>query len=415
MIFAIIILLLLGIPIGITFFLLTYIYSLKNDINFNLLISSTYQSIDSYTLIAIPFFILTGLIVKEIGIIDKIINKISIGKKNPLFLGYLSILTSAFLGSITGSSVAVVTIIGSLMSNRMEIYGYKKGYTTALIAASGILGVMIPPSIPLIVYGAAVNKSISQLFIASLIPGILMVISYLFIHKFLYRRVIITPQNLSGIENSTSNSKSYYDIFVLILPVIILGGIYSGKFTPTEAGAIAILYSTIFGFFIKKINLSLINKLFSQSILLSSSILIVICLTSVFNKYIIIRRFPQQIADFSMNITDNPIVFLIILNILLIIVGMIMETNSAILLMAPLLLPTAINYGIDPIHFGIILVSNIELGLMTPPMAINLYVALKITKGNIKEVLPYTLIFFVHSLLVLILITFIPFLSVWYK
>lgn len=387
--------------------------------------STTYYALASFPLLAIPLFILAGELMNHGKLTDRLSNL------NELFLfwlpgrlGHVSIVTSALLGAMTGSSVATVAAVGGALGQKMIDKGYKRGYVAALNATSGLLGVLIPPSIPLIVYAAAVGVSVAELFLATLIPGIIMTLSYMILHGILLRRVLSIEDNEGKKELSTAfdrelfkNAKSYIlnAIPALVMPIIILGGIYSGLTTPTEAAATAGLYTLIAILVMKLIKPKQLAPIIMSAAKTSGAIMCIIGFTSIFNKVLTLMQIPQSFALFTTSLTDNKYLFLIFVNLLLFLVGMFMETNAAVLLMAPLLYPAAMQMGIDPIHFGIILVTNIEIGLITPPMAANIYVSAKVNNSSLVEMWTYLKYYLLMSIVVLALITYVPVLSLWWK
>lgn len=425
MILILLLLLIIGLPVGFTFAMSGALGAILSNFNLGTITSSAYYTLTSIPLLAIPLFILAGEIMNQGKLIDRLVDLCELC----LFwlkgrLGHVAIVSSAFLGAMTGSSVATVAAISSSMGQRMMEKGYKRGYVASLTAASGLLGVLIPPSIPLIVYGAAVGASVSELFLATIVPGILMTVSYMLLHKFSLKEVLSQDTAEGAREGSSvlnpeivKNAKQYLvkAIPALIMPLIILGGIYSGITTPTEAAAIAGLYALIVILAGKMIGVQRIPSIFYTAAKTAGGIMCIIAFTSVFNKIMTLMQVPQTIAQVTVELTANKYLFLIFVNVLLFLVGMFMETNAAVLLMSPLLYPTAVAMGVDPIQFGIILVTNIEIGLITPPMAANIYVSARINQSNLVEMWRYTKRFLLLSLFVLILITYIPALTLWWK
>jgi C4-dicarboxylate transporter, DctM subunit len=425
---ALLVILLLGVPVGIAFTLLVIANAERWNIDWSVLPSITYDTITVFPLLAIPLFLLGGelmnrggLIRQLTGVCDALIGRVR------AHLGHVMVLASALMGAITGSSVATVAAIGSTVGKEMIDRGYSPGYTAALNAATGLLGVLIPPSIPLILYGSIVGASITQLFLASMGPGIVMVVAFMIVHASLARRVLPGGREQSVASSPTAEGAAagaavatLGSVFIkalpaLMLPVLVLGGIYSGIFTPTEAAAVAALYALLVTVVSRAVGLRDLEKIFLKAALSSAAILVIIGFTSIFNRAMVLEQVPQSIAAWAVTVTDSPLLFLLIVNLILLGVGMFMETNAATLLMGPLLAPTAAKYGIDPIHFGIILVTNIELGLLTPPMAANLYVAARTNRVPITELLRHLGWFLLASAVVMTLITYVPQLSLWYR
>ncbi|SDL69867.1 TRAP transporter, DctM subunit [Modicisalibacter muralis] len=417
-------LLLIGIPIGIAFPLLVIANAETWNIDWAVLPSTTFGAVSSFPLLAIPLFILAGEVMNRGGLIKQLIDvcdRLLGWLRAPM--GHVMIAASAMMGAITGSSVATVAAIGGAVGPVMMRRGYPPGYTAALNAASGMLGVLIPPSIPLILYGSIVGVSITQLFLAAILPGILMVIAFMTVHFFMTRRVLASGHEHAHSGNGAKSddaAKSLPSILfrsapALMLPVVVLGGIYSGVFTPTEAAAVATMYALFVMLLGRTGRFGDLSDIFSRAALSSAAILVVIAFTSVFNRALVLEQIPQSIAAFAPMVTDSVIVFLLVINVALLLIGMLMETNAATLLMGPLLAPAAASYGIDPVHLGIILVVNIELGLLTPPMAANLFVAARTNDVALIALLRYIGWFIFAALIVVACITFIPALPLWYR
>jgi C4-dicarboxylate transporter, DctM subunit len=419
--------LLLGVPVGVAFTLLVMVNADRWNIDWSVLPSITFDTITVFPLLAIPLFLLGGQLMSQGGLIRQLTSvcDVLIGRLHA-HLGHVMVLASALMGAITGSSVATVAAMGSTVGKEMIERGYPPGYTAALNASAGLLGVLIPPSIPLILYGSIVGVSITQLFLASLGPGIVMMLAFMIVHASLARRVL--PGGQEKPASPTGNARPAANVAAaprasvfaralpaLMLPVLVLGGIYSGVFTPTEAAAIAALYALLITLASRTVGLRDLEKIFLSAALSAAAILVIIGFTSIFNRAMVLEQVPQSIAAWAVTVTDSPLVFLLVVNVILLVVGMFMETNAATLLMGPLLAPTAAKYGIDPIHFAIILVTNIELGLLTPPLAANLYVAARTNRVPIMDLLRNLGWFLLASLVVMALITYVPQLALWYR
>lgn len=419
------VLLIIGIPVGFTFAAAGIIGGFLAKFNLGTIASTAYYGIYAFALLAIPLFILAGELMNRGKLIDRLVSL----AETVFFwlkgrLGHVVIVACAFLGAMTGSSVATVAAISSSMGERMVAKGYKRGYVAALCSSSGLLGVLIPPAIPLIIYGAACQVSVADLFKATVVPGIIMTIYYMIVHRISLRSVLDqgTEAGLaeyrpgSAHESLEHAGKTFLQsIPALIMPIIILGGIYSGLTTATEAAAIAGLYTLIIILVMRLATNKELIEAFKTSAKTAASIMVIIGFTSVFNKILTLMQMPQNLANFTTSITSNKYLFLLLINVLLFLTGMFMETNAAVTLMAPLLYPSAMALGVDPVHFGIILVTNIEIGLITPPMASNIYVSARLNKSSLAEMWPYQWRFLVDSIVVLILITYVPSLSLWWQ
>jgi tripartite ATP-independent transporter DctM subunit len=425
MVSILVVLLIIGVPIGFTFALSGIVGGLMAGFPIGTISSSAYYALASFPFLAIPLFILAGELMNRGKLIDRLTDL------NELYLfwlpgrmGHISIVSSAFLGAMTGSSVATVAAISGSMGKKMIEKGYERGYVAALTAASGLLGVLIPPSIPLIVYGAAVGVSVAELFLATLIPGIVMTIAFMVVHGFSLRKVLSRESEAGKIELSTKINRELFEnlgkkvlraVPAVFMPVIILGGIYSGITTPTEAAAIAGVYTLLVILVLRLVKFKDLNGIFFSAAKTSGAIMCIIGFTAVFNKIMTLIQVPQKIALFTVELTDNKYIFLIFVNILLFLIGMFMETNAAVVLMSPLLYPAAVAMGVDPVHFGIILVTNIEIGLITPPMAANIYVSARVNESSVVEMLPHIMKYLLMAIVILMFITYIPELSLWWK
>ncbi|MGO1410725.1 TRAP transporter large permease [Microbacterium sp. JB110] len=422
---SLVLLLLVGVPIGFGFALSGSVGAAAAGLPAQTIANAPYYAVAAIPLLAIPFFILAGELMNRGKLIDRLVDLAdTVFSWLPGRLGHVTTVSSAFLGAMTGSSVATVAAMGSSVGDRMVRAGYDRGYVGALTASSGLLGVLIPPSIPLIVYGAAVGVSVADLFLATLLPGMIMTLAFMVVHALRTRRVLGSEGDAAlgeargGLHAGALNGlgrRLLRALPALVMPVIILGCIYSGLTTATEAAALAGFYALVVIVVGRMLPAKRVPKAFYQAALMSGAILVVIAFTSIFNKVLTLMRVPQDIAEFTTGVTENPVLFLLAVNALLLLVGMFMETNAAVLLMAPLLYPAAVQFGIDPVHFGIILVTNIELGLITPPLAANIFVALKVTKTTLPQVLRHIWPFLLAALAVLMVITFVPELSLWWK
>lgn len=413
--------LVIGTPIAAAFALAVFLNAERLNVWLDSLSSIPYDSVSSFALVAIPLFILVGEIMNVSGMAASLATLADrmIGRIRGAF-GYIMIVASAFLGAITGSSVATVAAIGSTFGPEMRARGYPAGYTAALNAASGLLGVLIPPSIPLIIYGSTVGVSITELFAATIVPGLLLACSFVAVHRFRSRRVLAggqekAPTGEGGVPALASRASASKAVASAFLPVLVLGGIYGGFFTPTEAAAAACVYAIAVVFLLRAMKPSGLLQAFYAAVLPAAAILLIIAMTGVLNRALILNQVPQDIAALVSNVFENPFLFLIAVNILLFVVGMFMETNAAVLLMGPLLAPSAMSFGIDPVHFAIIVVTNIEIGLLTPPLAANLFVAARTNNVHLVEVLRHLGWFLAAAVACLALITFIPGISLWYR
>lgn len=369
-------------------------------------------ALNSFPLMAIPFFILAGHLMQVGGISERLIDFGSalIGHVTG-GLAMAAVLTSMFFAAISGSGAATVAAIGSILIPAMLAHGYERGFTAANQAVSGALGVIIPPSIPLILYAVAANESAGDMFLAGILPGLIVTMSLLILAYFYSRR-----RGFQGVKKATTRELLVAfrrSILALLMPVIVLGGIYGGIFTPTEAAVVAVLYALVVGFAYRRFTFKKLVDAFADSSVTSAIVMIVIAAAGLFAFYINVLGFPDQIFSFMESINLGVIGFLIFANLLLLIAGMFIEAAAAILIFVPILLPLAVGVGIDPVHFGMIMVVNLSVGMVTPPVGLNLFVASDLAKLSLpalsKAVIPFILVLLIS----IAIVSGVPQLSLW--
>jgi len=401
-------LLLLNIPIAVSIgsaTLLTILYSGKATINF--FITNMVNSMDSFPLMAVPFFILAGELMGKGGVSERLFRLANalVGHQTGGF-AIATIVTCMFFASISGSGPATVAAIGSIMIPAMVKRGYDIKFATATVAAAGSLGVIIPPSIDMIMFGVSSNTSVGDMFIAGILPGIfigcsLMVWAYIYSKKKGYKGSDEKP-SLNKILKEAYDAK-----WGLLIPVVILGGIYGGWFTPTEAAVVSVVIGFISGLFLyKELKLKDIPKILINSATTVSTIFFILCTATAFGKLLTVEQVPAKMANFLLGISENPIVIILLINGLLLIVGTFMETVAAIIILTPILFPIATNLGFEPVHFGIMMIINLAIGFITPPMGVNLFIGSGLSGLSIetlsKAVFPY-FIAMVFSLFIVII------------
>lgn len=369
-------------------------------------------SADSFPLMAIPLFILAGELMGAGGVSKRLLNvcNVFLGR----FTGGLATVTIVlcmFFAAVSGSGPATVAAIGSMVIPTMLDKGYSKSFTLALIATAGSIGVIIPPSIPMVIYGVSTSTSISSLFMAGFLPGILIGFS-LIIVSYLYCK----KQGWKGDERKYTAKEKLAAIWdakwALLNPIIILGGIYEGIFTPTEAAAVAAVYAFICGAFIyREFNIKEMFATIGNACNTTGTTMVIIGCATAFTKILTIEKIPGAITNGIINFTDNKILILLLINVLLLIVGCFMDTTPAMMVLAPILLPIAMQFGVDPIHFGIVMVVNLAIGFITPPLGINLFVASRVGRSDLETVCSGIIKFILVMVVDLLLITFIPAIS----
>ena len=403
-------LLLLTVPIGIAIglsTLATIIYSGTLPVEF--LAKELITSVDSFPLMAVPFFILAGEIMGKGGISERLFNVANalVGNKTGGF-AIATIITCMFFAAISGSGPATVAAIGGVMIPAMVRQGYDIKFATAVVAAAGSIGVIIPPSIPMVIYGVTGSVSIGDLFIAGIVPGILVGISMM-IWAYIYSK----KKGYKGMDEPTSIKKigkALWDAkWAMLIPIIILGGIYGGFFTPTEAAVVAVVYGLFASMILyRELKIKDLAKVVTDSALTTATVLIIVGTANAFGRLLTIEQIPNQIAESLLSISTNPTVIILLITVLLLIVGMFMDTLAAIIILTPILLPIAIQIGYDPVHFGILMVVNLAIGFFTPPVGVNLFVASGISGVSIEALSRAVLPFLVAMLITLLIITFIP-------
>lgn len=408
-------LLLFSLPIGICLGLATMIVMVfvEGTPPMVLLARSVVTGADSFPLIAVPLFILAGDLMQHGGMSRRIV-----GFANALIghirggLAYVNVLACVFFAAISGSSPATVAAIGSNMIPEMEKVGYTRRFSGALTASSGMIGVMIPPSIPFIIYGVTAEVSIGKLFLAGILPGILFALMFMLVARILLRNDKTVQESATTFSGTSVWESFRTSIWALLVPGIILGGIYSGIFTPTEAGAVAVVYAIIIGIFVyRDITFVDLPAILAGSAKTSGTILVLVVMATAFGRLITLARIPTELAATITSLSDNPIIILLLINLLLLVIGMFMETISSIIIMTSILLPVASALGVDPIVFGVILTVNLAIGFCTPPLGVNLFVASSISKVSIEQLSRAILPFFLGMLILLILITYVPAIS----
>lgn len=386
------------------------------DLPIDLIAQKAFTSLDSFSLLAIPFFILAGILMGRGGISKRLLNLATalVG----WITGGLSLVTIVacmFFAAIAGSGPATVAAIGSFMIPAMIANKYHKGFAAGVPAAAGSIGVIIPPSIPFVVYGAVGSVSVGAMFMAGIIPGVLIGIALLITAYLISRKRGYKPQE--GAEKFVFKDvlKATWDAkWALLVPVIILGGIYGGVFSPTEAAVTAVVYALIVGVFIhRELDWKGMYDSFMETILINATTMLIISFSVSFAFFMTLEQIPNTIAEGLMQLTSNPIFILIIIIILLLIVGMFIDTISALIILTPILLPVVTSVGIDPVHFGVVLVVSLAIGFVTPPLGVNLFVASSVGKVKFEQVAVGVLPFVAIMIICLLIIAFIPALSMF--
>lgn len=393
-----------GYAIGFSTMITLFLFS---DIPLALITQNAVAGVDSFPLMAIPFFILAGNLMSTGGVAKRIVNF-----ANTLLgvitggLGMVTTVACMFFAAISGSAMATTSAIGSFMVPEMEKKGYNKGFSASLAAAAGTIGVIIPPSIPFVIYGVVTGTSISELFMAGLVPGILMGVA-----------LMVTCYIISKKKGYKGTGKfptlrelwvAFIDAFWAILtPVIILGGIYAGIFTPTEAAVIAVAYSVFASTVIyKEFKLKDLYGALRDSIVVNGMTTFMVGFSMAFASYLAMQQIPQQIATTMLSITSNKILLLLIINVFLLFIGCLIDNIPATIILAPILLPIVTKLGMSPVQFGVMLTMNLAIGFVTPPYGINLFVATAISGVPMGKMVKHIAWFIIALLVVLMLTTY---------
>ena len=417
----VVLLLIIAIPVSITLGITSVLPSVFDPsftVGAKYLIRAMFSGLDSFPLLAVPMFVLSGIIMAKGGISRKLFDVFA------YFFGNFTagmpcavIVTCLFYGAISGSAPATVAAVGSMTIPILTSLGYDLVFSTSIVAVAGGLGVIIPPSIPFIMYGMASGASVSDLFLAGIIPGIL--IGLLLMLYAIYHCIRFGEDK----EKIHAEIKILHDkgllkvlkesFFALLSPIIILGCIYSGIASPTEAAVISVFYALIISLFIyKSIKLKDLWAILTEAIRTFTPILFILAASTAFSRVLTLMQVPQTVSEFILNNFHSKVAILLVINLFLLIVGMVMDTTPAILILSPILLPIVEAIGMNPVQFGVIMVVNLAIGFVTPPIGVNLFVASSLTDVPVMAIAKKAMPMIVLFLIALLLITFIPAISI---
>lgn len=367
-----------------------------------------YTGIDSFSFLAVPFFMLAGSFMSAGGVTKRLVNfsQSLVGA----FTGGLAqvvCVSGMFFAAISGSSAATTAAIGTTMIDEMEKKGYTRDFATGVVAAAGTVGIVIPPSITMVVFGVVAGVSIGDLFVGGFAPGILMGITMMAVSWWISRKNGWVGQGRFSLKAVVS---SFFDsFFALMTPVIIIGGIYAGIFTPTEAAAVAAAYGLAVGLFVyKELKLKDLPGLIYKAVISTTMIMFIVGAANVFGWLITNMQIAQKIAEAFLSVTSSRIAFMMIVNVLLLVSGTMVNASAAIVILTPILLPIAVGLGVDPLFFGVLSVVNLAIGCITPPVGLDLFVASAITKVPIERVFKATMPFLLALLADLVVLTLFP-------
>lgn len=400
----------IGIPIAFVLGLTTLVALLFTPgVPLHLIPQRMFTGMDSFPIMAVPFFIIAGELMNAAQITDSIVDlaKLLVGRIRGA-LGHVNVVASMFFAGISGSAVADASALGTILIPAMEQSGYKKSYASAITASAAVVGPIIPPSIPMVVLGSIANLSVGALFLGGFIPGVLIGFGLMTVHYVIAKRRNY-PKTEIPLSFKTICQTLLTAIVPLLMPLIILGGILGGIFTPTEAAAVAVVYALFTGMFVMRtISYKDLPRIFFRGLVITSIILIVMGTANAFSWVLATQGIPQKIAAYILSITKNPYMILFLVNVFLLIVGCVLEGTAAIILLTPILLPIAAQVGINPLHFSIVVITNLMIGLLTPPLGLVLFVVCGLSKVTLHELFREVVPFLLVEIGVLFLVSYMP-------
>ncbi len=409
--------LVITIPVGVVLFmsaLVPHLFQPGFPANAGWLLRQVLGAVDSTPLLAVPMFVLSGILMARGGVSEKLFNVFT------FFIGKVTggmpcavVCTCLFYGAISGSAPATTAAVGAMTVPLLVSLGYDLGFCASLLAISGGLGVIIPPSIPFIIYSMTSNVSVGAMFIAGIIPGLL-IGACLMIYAWYYCKTHGEDKEKINASVDALRAKGFWkvlqdSIWALLSPVIILGGIYGGIVTPTEAAVISVLYAFIICLFVyRSLKFKDIYPVLVHAVETYAPLLLILGTATAFGRVLTMLQAPQQVASYLTIVFTNKVALLLVINFFLLFVGMIIDTSPAILILTPIFLPIMQKFGMDPVHFGIMMVVNLAIGFVTPPVGINLYVASSMTKLPVLTIAKKAVPFMIAFIIALMLITFVP-------
>ncbi|NDV51362.1 MULTISPECIES: TRAP transporter large permease [unclassified Salipiger] len=407
------VLILIGVPVAIALAGASLAFILSGTVPPMVVAHRMVNGVDSFPLLAVPFFILAGNLMNTAGITERIFNfALSLVGWMRGGLGHVNVGASVIFAGMSGAAVADAGGLGAIEIKAMRDAGYKTDFAVGITAASSTIGPIIPPSLPMVIYGVVASASIGQLFAAGFIPGLVMAVALMLMVAYFARRDGFKRDQPFAIRILAISFKRAF--LSLLTPVIIVGGILTGAFTPTEAAVAACAYAIFLGAVVyRTLTLRRLIRVSYDTIETTSVVLLVVGAASIFAWILTSNRVPEMAATLLLGASDNPWVILLLINLVLLIVGCFMETVAAITILVPVLLPVAVQLGVDPVHFGVIMVLNLMLGLLTPPVGMVLYVLSRVANIPFERALAGTAPFLIPLVLVLLLVTFVPGVTMW--
>lgn len=381
-----------------------------------------FAGLDQFVLMSIPFFILSGALMNEAKLTGKLVQFANhlVGRWRG-GLAQVNVLTSMFFGGITGAATADVAAIGPILIPAMEKQGYSREFATAVTVAGSLCGPLIPPSIPMLVYGVSSGTSIGALFLAGATPGVAVGLALLALNRYLLRKMPVPAAPGGSPLEATSWTVKRRDfvasfrlaLVALLMPIIIVGGVVGGVTTPTEASVVAVLYAATVGFAMKQLTFKVMWKMIGAAALMSATIMLIVAAANLLGWVLAFEQVPQAVASGFLALTNRPWVFLLLVVVLLLIVGLFLETSGSIIILTPVLFPAAQAYGFDPVHFGVVMVFGLVIGLMTPPVGLCLFIGSSIGNVTVMQLTRALIPFIAVILVVYLFFVFVPIASLW--
>ncbi|OXY82207.1 TRAP transporter large permease [Oceanimonas doudoroffii] len=406
---AVVVLMMIGVPVVFSFAAMTFILSIIYDVDISSLMTTGFWSVNSIILLALPLFVMTGYLMQAGGMAARLVSFVeTVVGKSRSGMGSSMVVACGVFGAISGTASAAVASIGTIMIDPMEKHGYKREYTSALLGISSLLGLLIPPSITMILYAVVTRQSVAACFLATIGPGILLIMMLCVLNWLKMRR---HPDGAAEVLNfrqrvEAVGSNMWKALPALMLPVIILGGIYGGVFTPTEAAAIAVVYSIPVGLFVyRELDLKKMAQCLLAAATTTGVIMVILVFSFVASRIFTYERVPQQLTELLMDLFQNKLLILLVVNIFLILLGMIMDDVSVVAIVSPLLLPVMVDIGVDPVHFAAIVGTSVVIGCNSPPMAPILFMTCRIGRVGMSQVMRPALGFMAFAALPVMLVT----------
>lgn len=403
-----------GLPIAVSMGIPSALYLMMANIPPSQLIQRMVTSLNSFPMLAVPLFILAAGLMNSSGITERLFEfaKLLVGRMKG-GLAQVNIVASLIFSGISGAALADVGGLGNIEIEAMDKQNYPRTHSAAITAASAVIGPIFPPSIPLIIYGAAAETSSMRLLIAGILPALVIAMALMvqvgfFARKFNYPRGVDRKFSFSEIQAITKRG-----LPSMLMPVIMMGGMLSGWFSPTEVAAIAVAYAIVLSLAYKELTLSSFFKTCIETLKSTAGVLFIVASAAIFAWVLTVEQMPQQVSSLMLGISDNPVILLMLSNVILLVAGMFLESTAAIMILTPILLPPLVAAGVDPVHFGLVMVFNLMIGMITPPVGMSVYMLSPIVGLPVGKVFKAVLPYLASLLVALIVLTYVPQISLW--